>query len=75
MARYTTKFTVENTMRMLFPSRKFLMRPWSPMRCRMSPVMRESKNCSGMAVSFMRKSAMSWMSMRECMCSIIHERM
>ena len=40
----------------------------------MSPVIRESKNCNGMAVSFIRKSAISWMSMREFMWSIIHER-
>ena len=40
----------------------------------MSTVIRESKNCNGMAVSFIRKSAIIWMSMREFMWSIIHER-
>ena len=75
MPKYTMKFTIENTIRMLLPNRKPFIRPWSPIRCKMSPVMRESKNCKGIAVSLIKKSEINAISMREFMCSIIHERM
>ena len=55
--------------------RKVSMRSWSPMRCRMSPVMRVSKKRMGSFINLTRKSAMMEMLMRELIKNSIHERM
>ena len=69
-----TKLTIEKMIEMLLFNKKFLILPWSPNRWSTSPVIRESKKYNGIAVSFIRKSATSDISILEFMWSKIQER-
>src|SRR5690606_24505862 len=74
MAENTTTLSKENSTPIVDEDKKFSMRSWSCTRCSKSPMVLESKNAIGNFMSFIRKSDINDMLIRDPTCSSIQLR-